>query len=144
MDVLLTATAAWLVAQLMKLFYYRLENGWFNFAVMTTSGGMPSSHAALVTAATIRVALSEGIFSSLFGVSAVFAMVVMYDAAGVRHSVGEQARTLNKIQEELKALIALVDTDMIKEVLGHTGFQVLIGFLIGVATGLLSIWVPLP
>ncbi|HCU07647.1 MAG TPA: acid phosphatase [Clostridiales bacterium] len=143
MDVLLTATAAWLVAQLMKLFYYRLENGWFNFAVMTTSGGMPSSHAALVTAATIRVALSEGIFSSLFGVSAVFAMVVMYDAAGVRHSVGEQARTLNKIQEELKALIAL-DTDMIKEVLGHTGFQVLIGFLIGLTTGLLSIWVPLP
>ena len=144
MDVLLTAVAAWLVAQLIKLVYYRMENGWFNFAVMTTSGGMPSSHAALVTAATIRVALSEGIFSSLFGVSAVFAMVVMYDAAGVRHSVGEQARTLNKIQEELKALIALVDTDMIKEVLGHTGFQVLIGFLIGVATGLLSIWVPLP
>ena len=143
MDVLLTATAAWLVAQLIKLFYYRLENGWFNFAVMTTSGGMPSSHAALVTAATIRVALSEGVFSSLFGVSAVFAMVVMYDAAGVRHSVGEQARTLNKIQEELKALIAL-DTDMIKEVLGHTGFQVLIGFLIGLTTGLLSIWVPLP
>ncbi|MDD2294661.1 MAG: divergent PAP2 family protein [Eubacteriales bacterium] len=143
MDVLLTSVAAWLVAQLIKLFYYRRENGWFNLAVMTASGGMPSSHAALVTAATVRVALAEGVLSPLFGVSAVFALVVMYDATGVRHSVGEQAKTLNRIQEELKALIAL-DTDMIKEVLGHTGFQVLIGFLIGLMTGILSIWIPLP
>ena len=143
MDVLLTSAAAWLAAQLIKLIYYRMEHGWFNFAVMTTSGGMPSSHTALVTAATVRVAIAEGLFSSMFGVSAVFAMVVMYDAAGVRHSVGEQARTLNRIQEELKALIAL-DTDVIKEVLGHTGFQVFIGFLIGLAVGLMSLWIPLP
>ena len=104
---------------------------------------MPSSHSALVTAAAVKVALTEGIFSSLFGVSAVLAMIVMYDAAGVRQSVGEQARTLNRIQAELKALIAL-DTDVIKEVLGHTGFQVFIGFLIGLAVGLLSLWIPLP
>ena len=143
MNVLLTAAAAWLAAQLIKLVYYKIENGWFNFAVLTTSGGMPSSHSALVTAAAVKVALTEGIFSSLFGVSAVLAMVVMYDAAGVRQSVGEQARTLNRIQAELKALIAL-DTDVIKEVLGHTGFQVFIGFLIGLAVGLLSLWIPLP
>ncbi len=143
MNVLLTAAAAWLAAQLIKLVYYKIENGWFNFAVLTTSGGMPSSHSALVTAAAVKVALTEGIFSSLFGVSAVLAMVVMYDAAGVRQSVGEQARTLNRIQEELKALIAL-DTDVIKEVLGHTGFQVFIGFLIGLSVGLLSLWIPLP
>lgn len=143
MNVLLTAAAAWLAAQLIKLVYYKIENGWFNFAVLTTSGGMPSSHSALVTAAAVKVALTEGIFSSLFGVSAVLAMIVMYDAAGVRQSVGEQARTLNRIQAELKALIAL-DTDVIKEVLGHTGFQVFIGFLIGLAVGLLSLWIPLP
>ncbi len=143
MNVLLTAVAAWLVAQLIKLIYYKMENGWFNFAVLTTSGGMPSSHTALVTAAAVRVALAEGVFSSLFGLSVVLAMVVMYDAAGVRQSVGEQAKTINRIQEELKALIAL-DTDMIKEVMGHTGFQVFIGFLIGLTVGLISNWVPLP
>ena len=117
MDVLLTAGAAWLAAQLIKLIYYRVVDGRFSASVLIASGGMPSSHTALVTAATVRVALVDGVFSSLFGISAVFALIVMYDAAGVRHSVGEQARTLNKVQEELRGLVAF-DVDVIKEVLG--------------------------
>lgn len=143
MDVLLTASAAWFVAQLLKLIYYRIVDGRFSFAVLVASGGMPSSHTAFVTAATVRVALVETVFSSLFGISAVLALIVMYDAAGVRHSVGEQARTLNKIQEELRGLVAF-DVDVIKEVLGHTGTQVFAGFVLGLIAGFTSVWFPLP
>jgi hypothetical protein len=143
MDVLLTAGAAWLAAQLIKLIYYRVVDGRFSASVLIASGGMPSSHTALVTAATVRVALVDGVFSSLFGISAVFALIVMYDAAGVRHSVGEQARTLNKVQEELRGLVAF-DVDVIKEVLGHTGTQVFAGFVLGLIAGFSSVWFPLP
>lgn len=143
MDVLITAVFSWLAAQLIKLAYYRKMHGWFNFAVMTSSGGMPSSHTALVIAATTRIAVTEGIFSPLFGVCVVFSMVIMYDAIGVRQSVGAQAQTINRMQEELKGLIAF-DTEVIKEVLGHTGFQVFIGSLLGIVVGIASIWVPLP
>ena len=76
MDVLLTAGAAWFVAQLLKLIYYRIVDGRFSFAVLVASGGMPSSHTAFVTAATVRVALVETVFSPLFGISAVLALIV--------------------------------------------------------------------
>ncbi|NCB42014.1 MAG: divergent PAP2 family protein [Clostridia bacterium] len=143
MGVFFTSFIAWFFAQFTKFIQYRIENGRFNFGVLTTSGGMPSSHSALVVAATTRVALTEGILSPLFGACMVFSLVVMYDAAGVRQSVGEQAQTLNKIQEELKGLIAF-DSEVIKEVLGHTGFQVFVGMLLGLAVGGLSIFLPLP
>lgn len=138
MDVLFTALLAWLLAQLIKLVYYRKIHGRFNFAVMTSSGGMPSSHTALVVAATTRIAIVDGLSSSLFGACVVFSLVIMYDAIGVRQSVGAQAQTLNRIQEELKGLIAF-DSEVIKEVLGHTGFQVFIGSLLGIFVGLASI-----
>jgi len=131
-----------MLAQLIKLLLNRRQDGWYNFALLTSSGGMPSSHTALVIATTTRIAVTQGIFSPLFGVCVVFSLVIMYDATGVRHSVGEQAQILNKIQEELKALIAF-DPDAIKEVLGHTGIQVFIGLLIGLAVGLLSYFIPM-
>lgn len=136
MDVLLTALAAWLVAQIIKLLLDRLGGERFNFAIMTQSGGMPSSHTALVTAAALRVGSLEGFDTALFGMSTVFALIVMYDAAGVRHSVGQQAKILNKIQEELKALVVAFDADAIKEVLGHTTLQVGAGFVLGALTAL--------
>ena len=141
MSIFLTAFIAWFFAQFIKLVRYRIENGKFSLAVMTTSGGMPSSHSALVVAATTRIALIEGISSSLFGACVVFSLVVMYDAAGVRQSVGTQAQTLNKIQEELKGLIAF-DAEVIKEVLGHTELQVFIGMLLGLIVGGLSVFLP--
>lgn len=143
MSVLLTALIAWFFAQFTKLVRYRLENGFFNFRVLTTSGGMPSSHSALVVAATTRIAITEGYLSPIFGVCVVFSLVVMYDAVGVRQSVGEQAQTLNKIQEELKGLIAF-DSEVIKEVLGHTGFQVFVGMVLGLIVGGLSVFLPMP
>lgn len=143
MSVIITAIIAWFAAQFIKLIRYRIEKGHFNLAVMTVSGGMPSSHSALVVAATVRVALEEGVLSPLFGLCVVFSLVVMYDAAGVRQSVGNQAQTLNKIQEELKALIAF-DPEVIKEVLGHTGFQVFVGMLLGLLVGGLSVFLTLP
>lgn len=143
MNVFIVAFVAWFIAQFIKLIHYRRLKGRFNFAVMTTSGGMPSSHSALVVAATVRIGLTEGLLSPLLGVCIVFSLIVMYDAAGVRQSVGEQAQRLNKLQEELKGLIAF-DPEVIKEVLGHTEFQVFVGMLLGLIVGGLSIFVPLP
>lgn len=143
MDVLMTAVAAWFLAQLMKVLSVRIVEGRFDLATFWASGGMPSSHTAFVTATAVRIALVEGIRSPLFGLSVVLALVVMHDAAGVRHSVGMQARTLNKIQEELRGLVAF-DVDVIKEVLGHTGTQVFAGFTLGLITGFASAWFPFP
>ena len=142
MNILITALIAWFIAQFIKLIHYRIEYGHFNLAVMTTSGGMPSSHSSLIIAATTRIAFTEGLQSPLFGICVVFSLIVMYDAAGVRQSVGEQAQRLNQLQEELKGLIAF-DPDVIKEVLGHTEFQVFVGMILGLLVGGLSVFLPL-
>lgn len=99
------------------------------------SGGMPSSHTAFVIAATTKIALLEGIYSSLFGVCVVLSFVVMYDAVGVRQSVGLQAKALNELHEKLNDLTN-VDYNIIKEVCGHNIFQVIAGFVLGVVVGI--------
>lgn len=101
------------------------------------SGGMPSSHTAFVVAATAKIAMTEGIYSPLFGICAVLSFVVMYDAVGVRQSVGLQAKALNELHEKLNDLTSF-DYNMLKEVCGHNIFQVIAGFLLGVVVGLLA------
>ena len=100
-----TAVLASTGAQVLKVFLILLiERRWRPTAFMET-GGMPSSHSAMVAALTTGVALSEGMNSPLFAVSAVFALIVMYDATGVRHSSGQQARLLNELVDELRAVV---------------------------------------
>lgn len=134
-----TAVVASTSAQLLKvLLILLLERRWHPAAFMET-GGMPSSHSAMVAALSTGVGLTEGWNTPVFAVAAAFAMIVMYDATGVRHSSGVQAKLLNELVDELRAVVREGFAPRpLKVLLGHTYLEVLIGSLIGVLVGWFS------
>lgn len=101
-----------------------------NFRVAVGTGGMPSSHTALVTSVTATVGLVQGMDSMLFDVSAVFAVIVMYDATGLRQAAGRQATIVNKIMDELWEEHTVRESRL-KELLGHTRLEVVGGAIYG-------------
>lgn len=139
MQIIVAAITAWFIAQMWKLIAVLMKEKRLDLRLLFASGGMPSSHAALVTAATTKVALTEGLNSPLFAVCLIFSLVVMYDAAGVRQAVGIQAQMLNQLIEDFYAT-RHIDVKKVKEILGHTAFQVIVGMLIGVAIGFLPLF----
>ena len=126
----------WFGIQLFKLIYDMVTTKKFNFKRILGAGGMPSSHSAVVCSLAILVGKAEGFSSPMFGLATVFALVVMYDAAGVRRAAGKQAKLLNKIVETPGLNISQVQERLV-EVLGHTPKQVLVGAIIGIITGAL-------
>jgi acid phosphatase family membrane protein YuiD len=138
--VLWTALIASLLAQAMKLILTYAQSGKVNLRVLVETGGMPSSHAALVTALAIGVGLQEGWDSLLFAATVVFALVVMYDAAGIRQAAGKQARVLNRLMEEWfeEKGAGSFKEPYLKELLGHTPVQVIAGAALGAACIALS------
>ncbi|PNY82622.1 divergent PAP2 family protein [Deinococcus koreensis] len=134
-----TAVLASTGAQVLKvLLILLIERRWRPAAFMET-GGMPSSHSAMVAALTTGVALTEGLGSPLFAASAVFALIVMYDATGVRHSSGQQARLLNELVDELRAVVREGFAPLpLRVLLGHTYLEVLAGILIGIGAGFIA------
>lgn len=96
-QVLLAALTASLLGQIVKPFTAALQGKGFNWKLVITSGGMPSSHSASVAAACTALALERGLADSLFGMAVVFAGIVMYDAQGVRRAVGKQAEVINML-----------------------------------------------
>lgn len=131
---------AWAVAQMMKVLIVLITERRLDWQKILSSGGMPSSHSATVCACAASTGYLYGTASAIFAVAAVLAVVVMYDAANVRRAVGEQGRILNQFIENW----GKIDPDFIgqglKEILGHTLFQVIVGALIGVAIGLGGAW----
>ena len=127
----------WFGIQVFKVIYDLIKTKKFNFKRIMGAGGMPSSHSAVVTSLATLIARSEGLDSSMFAISAIFAMVVMYDAAGVRRAAGKQARLLNKIVET-PGLSGVQVQEKLVEVLGHTPLQVIVGAIIGIIVGLLA------
>ncbi|ONK69152.1 uncharacterized protein A4U43_C05F19890 [Asparagus officinalis] len=122
---------AWVLAQSMKVFLnFFVEKTW-DFGMLVSSGGMPSSHSALCTALTASVALCHGVGDSLFPVCLGFSLIVMYDAIGVRRHAGMQAEVLNKIIEDLFQGHPISQRKL-KELLGHTPSQVIAGALLGI------------
>ena len=110
-----------------------------DLSLLTSTGGMPSAHSAIVCALATGVVFQEGFASSTFAVALVLALVVMYDAAGLRRSMGDQAVVLNRIVRELKERRPLADFGKdLGELLGHTTIEVIAGGLLGVAVG--SLW----
>lgn len=130
------AVTGWLIAQLIKTVLTLRKERKFNLGHLVASGGMPSSHSALVTGLATAVARVNGLNSSLFALAAVFAGVVMYDAAGVRLAASRQARILNKMLDDLFHERGLRE-ERLRELIGHTPIQVFAGALIGVITGIL-------
>ena len=124
---------SWLVAQAYKVVRSLIAYRKLDLRVFISMGGMPSSHSAGVAALTTAVGLNEGVHSAIFAVALLFALVVMYDAAGVRRAAMAQARILNQIIDELFQGHPISETRL-RELLGHTPFEVLIGALLGIAT----------
>ncbi len=125
---------AWAVAQLVKTFVSLLQGKGMGLRYLLGSGGMPSSHSAFVTALATAVAIIEGFGSVAFGITVVVALVVMYDAAGVRQSVAKQSTVLNRILKELKFRRPMTELESdLRELVGHTPFQVIAGAALGVA-----------
>lgn len=136
-SVLVTSILSWFTAQVLKVILTLIEKRKLDFRRLVGSGGMPSSHAAFVTSLSAAVGLQRGFSSTDFAVCTVFALVVMYDAAGVRRAAGQQARILNKLMEQWEKS-DFSDTDKrLKELLGHTPKEVFAGALLGIAIALL-------
>ena len=132
---LLTALAAMLIAQTLKvLFDYWRTKSWQR-ALFLSPGGMPSSHSALAVAVMVSIGLHEGFETPLFAISCVVALVVMYDAAGVRRAAGEQAKAINFILDRLEHRGLKLDKKL-KEILGHNPIEVTAGAILGLIVAL--------
>ena len=127
---------AWFLAQLIKVILDLALLGKMEWQRFFSSGGMPSSHSALVVAATTAIGMRDGFGGTVFAL-AVMSAVVMYDACNVRRSAGDTARLVNKLLEHMEKLTAEDLADNLREVMGHTPLQVLMGALLGMGVGLL-------
>ena len=132
--ILICAVSAWFIAQLLKVFtgIFKLKK----FSVLEMlfgTGGMPSSHAATVCALSMASAIAYGLRSFEFAVTVILAFIVMRDASGVRRSAGEQAKIINRMIKTLSQGGTIDFNSDIKEIIGHTPFQVFVGAILGAA-----------
>ena len=139
--VLVTMLTAWLLAQVIKIPLDYLYTRRWNWALLLSVGGMPSSHSSLLTSATVAVGLYYGFDHPLFAIAVAITMVVTYDAAGVRRQAGIHAQRINVVFDELLRGHK-VDQKELREVLGHTPLEVTGGILFGilVATVIWLVW----
>ena len=133
--VLVTSFIAWITAQTLKLLIYLLKDRELNLSHLVSSGGMPSSHSALVSALATDIGIHDGVQSSSFALAVVFASVVMYDAAGIRQAVSIQARLLNRLLDEYFRRQKW-NEERLRELLGHTRIEVVMGASLGIAIAL--------
>ncbi|MCD6576922.1 MAG: divergent PAP2 family protein [Anaerolineaceae bacterium] len=134
--VLIAALSAWAVGQFLKFPLDYLLNKRWNWGIMLSSGGMPSSHSALVTAVALSIGFRDGFDTSVFALSVAIAMVIIYDAAGVRRQAGIHAERINEIMKNFIENRIFPEEDL-KEMLGHTPFEVITGVLLGVLVSLI-------
>lgn len=125
---------AWFISQVIKVIRGILTRKRFNFRWLFDTGGMPSSHSATVGALATVVGLYYGFRSMLFLITFIFTLITLFDAAGVRRSVGRQAGILNKMLDDLYEKGQVPETRL-KELLGHTPIEVLAGAFLGVLVG---------
>lgn len=133
---LLVAISACLLAQGTKLVITLIRLRQFQASALFSAGGMPSAHSALVSALATSVGQTKGWSSAEFAIACMFAVIVMYDAAGVRQAAGQQAKVLNQIVDELFQDGEDLTPERLKELLGHTPLQVLAGLVLGISIAL--------
>ncbi len=132
--IFMASISGWLVAQVLKTLIHMWFNRKFVAERLVGSGGMPSSHSATVCALATAAGIEYGGGSFQFAMAAIFAIVVMYDAIGVRRETGIQAKVLNEMMEMFDKMGKEMSVEeKLKEFVGHTPLQVLIGALLGIA-----------
>jgi uncharacterized protein len=133
---LLAPLVAWAIAQAAKVILTSVRQRRLNLRVLAETGGMPSSHAAIVMGMTTAVGKYAGVSSAAFAIALIFSFVVMYDAAGLRRAAGRQAAILNRLVEDLVHMRGMQE-QRLRELLGHTPIEVVVGALLGIGVGLL-------
>lgn len=131
-EALLAGILAAILAQIIKFFIFTYKTKKINFKIFTTTGGMPSSHSAGVMGLSTTVGLIEGWDSIIFAVAIGYALITMYDAAGVRRAAGKTAACLNRMMEDFYKHDVQAIGGKLKELLGHTPLEVIVGAVFGV------------
>jgi uncharacterized protein len=136
LNYLLAPLVAWTIAQAAKLLLTSYRQRRLNLRVLAQTGGMPSSHSAIVMGLTTAVGKYAGVTSAPFAIALIFTFVVMYDAAGLRRAAGRQAEVLNRLVEDLVHMRGVQELRL-RELLGHTPFEVIVGAAIGLVVGVI-------
>lgn len=132
--IIFASIISWAIAQHIKIVLDIIAIKKINWKLIFSSGGMPSSHSAFVSSLATMIGIDKGFDSDVFAVSFVIAFIVMYDAAGVRRAAGYHAVMINKLNKHLN----IMNESELKELLGHTPIQVIIGAIIGIFVAILS------
>ncbi|MBF0330921.1 MAG: divergent PAP2 family protein [Candidatus Omnitrophica bacterium] len=134
--IFIITVSVWIIGQGIKMIINILRGKRFNFRWFIGTGGMPSSHAAGVAALATSCGLEYGFDSGMFALAAVFAMVTMFDAQGVRRQSGQQAEVMNKVLDDMY-WNKQVGVERVKEFVGHTPVQVFVGSVLGFSLAVL-------
>jgi len=137
--ILISGLVGWATAQILKTIIFLIVNRKLNLERLFGDGGMPSGHSATVSAVALSVGLECGFNSALFAVATIIAIVVMHDAMGVRLETGKQAKYINEMTELIEKLSGteLSNEEKLKEFVGHTPFQVVMGGILGIVVAIL-------
>ena len=136
--VLIAGLISWTIGQTLKVPVEYLRTRAWNWALFFSAGGMPSTHSALMSSVTLSIGLFDGFNSTLFALAFALSMVVMYDATGIRRQAGMHAQKINILVNELFSGQPISD-EQLKEVLGHSPLQVLMGLILGSSVSII-IW----
>jgi len=139
--ILILSAIAWALAQILKVVVQLVSQRRLDWRRIWGSGGMPSSHSAFVCACAAATGNLYGFSSALFAIAVVMAIVVMYDAANVRKAAGEQAKILNYMMDHWSEMKPDMFSNKLKEFIGHSPFQVIMGALLGIAVGLVGTFI---
>lgn len=134
--VMWTAILGWFAAQVIKFILVLAIDRHIDFKRLVGSGGMPSSHSAIVSALAVSVGLSQGFSSAEFAICTILAFVVMYDASGVRRAAGQHARILNELIKGKNDLET--SGKLLKELLGHSPLEVFAGAILGILVAVIA------
>ncbi len=134
LEVIASSATAAFSAQVFKCIIYLIIGKPVNFRTLVHTGGMPSSHSALVAGIATSVGLIDGFNSTVFAVALGFAVIVMYDAAGLRRAAGKMAGILNQLTSDIYMNRDGHVPDRLRELLGHTPFEVIVGAFLGMTT----------
>ena len=135
--ILMTTIFTWLIAQTIKVVIGVFRKKKFDFRLFIGSGGMPSAHAAGAACLATSIGMECGFESTYFALAFAFAIVVMFDSQGVRRSAGKQAGILNKIMEDIYWRGKIQELRL-RELIGHTPIEVIIGLILGIVIALIS------
>ena len=139
---LISALTGWIVAQILKVFTGMFSKEKFSLTrLLFSNGGMPSSHSSTVMALSVAALLGEGVGSPIFAICVILSIIVMNDAVGVRQETGKQAKVINEIMRKMSTGKPEDVETGLKELVGHTPLQVVMGAITGVFVAVLLAFV---